>query len=212
MFSGCDNYLKKPVGVHLEIRQVNEKNDSIYNLIKPTGSFFRLTKVNIDTDRKNGKDITLSLEPQKDFSLTGEDSVIISSFEIPQGSYTDLQIEFYLDGLSYQQNITGTGSYDGNDYDINVNIQKEIKIKLAYNNSSGNSIMISEEFPVEFQIQFYIDKVFQEISMNRIINAVPHAAYQSEIIIDYQNYPEIYQEILNNLEQSFELKIIKIEQ
>ena len=157
-------------------------------------------------DRVQGDDVYFLNSYSSGLNVTFDANNTVGDldFEIPQGTFTRIQISFSTFGNSNDNHIEMTGTYSiGRDTAFPLKFEynaKESFSVMAQNTSGSNEIVLNKETPAKPRIVFDPIYWFQPVSLNLLNNAdVVDINGTSTILINSTTNIEIYNIVVNRV-------------
>lgn len=163
-----------------------------------------LDKFGMEGDRKQGDDVTFENEFQSSSEINVSTSVIIPalSYDIPQGTYTELRVDLRIRNSSGGNSITLNGGYDNGTIIIPVifEFMDKIDIRMFATSSGGGDITLLEDSPASATISFHIMSWFGTVTSNMLDNATQTdiGGVMTIVINDNEN-SDIYDAVVNRI-------------
>jgi hypothetical protein len=154
--------LKKPVNVNFSFKMVQEKSGE--GLQMQSGAI-NLKSFDVIGDRVEGDGIYFErlFEEGLNSDLNGSNEIKDLGFDLPQGDYQDLEIEFESFAKNSDPSIYLEGKYrdDSGIVDVNFEITEELMFSVrGYNESADQMILLDKDNPRKVNIEFEIDDWF----------------------------------------------------
>jgi len=157
-------------------------------------------------ERVQGDDVYFSNSYPSGLSVTFDANNTIGDldFDIPQGTFTRIQISFSTYGTSSDNHIEMTGVYStgrGTTFPLKFEYNaKESFSVMAQNTSGSNEIVLNKDTPVKPKIVFDPIYWFQPVSLNLLNNAeVVDINGTSTILINSTTNIDIYNIVVNRV-------------
>lgn len=215
--NSCKKKWKEPTDVNFEFK-LNENSDN--GLVKFTDCKINLTKLSFLGERKQGEspvDFEQNLGNQEiEFNLNESNSDIV--FQIPQGSYSKINIGLFLDTISDVAAIQLNGIYidlEGDTIPVIFKLSiKDMFEMQALNSTGSKEINLVSEIPTNVSIVFNPMYWFANISQSQLeeasLNLVNEEGEDGEvdvpsIVIDLENENDLYNLIVNRIAEGNEV-------
>lgn len=204
--TSCGGKWKKPARVTFEVRM---KEAATGSNIHFTTACLYIRNLHFTGERKQGKksiDLDHRFEPSMYISLTGTPAATITSFDIPQGTYSDINLQMVSASPSgvVMPSLQLEGFYDIDSKKYNFRFQFEPTeiFKLDGRTASGGKeIVLMEDKSTSATLTLNPGYWFETVPLEMITKAeltiIPGTG--SIVMIDKENNTEIYQLIISRL-------------
>lgn len=209
MFFSCNKW-KKPTDVDFYSTQTNET--SLNGQLFISSVSFEIESFSFEGDREQGDDVVFER------LYSGNEKIVFSDlsqvgfmdFEIPQGDYKRIDVEFDLDS-EQQQSILIEGEYTNNSsqtFPFLFIFDDDDRFRVrAEDDSGGGSIILDTDVPSKVSIIINTNYIFSILSNSQMENAsISLVDGVSTIVVSDAENETIYDLAVDRIEESLQVK------
>lgn len=213
--TACDkeqNQWKRPADVIMTM-DLNRNPNSLNTLFFHTGEIV-LASFAIEGERLQAEDISFSKEFSQGLSIPFDPNTAVAEldFEIPQGTYSSIEVSFSTFDDSGLPNIVVEGTYT-NSTGVDIPLRFEFMSAetfeiVAEDDLGSNSIVLDENVPLYGKIQLDPIFWFGVISANRLDNAsLSNLDGVQTLLISENINADIYDDLADRIDQQTEMRL-----
>jgi hypothetical protein len=204
-----DDVLKQPTGIDFNFGFTT--NSALSGAVRFESGSLTLSRFSFEGERVQGDDAYF----EKDFSdgltigiFNGDPAL---NFEIPQGTYNRIEVEFELQSAG-SQSLELRGSFtddDGESYPLVLKLGNYYYLEVEANrNQSGGEINLLDDQRYSAEIQLNPAHWFRELDEDDLEDAeIINYQGQPTLLISEQHNEELWDEIIDDLDERLELVI-----
>jgi hypothetical protein len=207
LFSCKKNELKKPTDVSFKM-DINRNTSNQGHLTFSEGTLI-IQNFSVKGDRKEGESISFSRSFPQGLIINFNPNHVISEldFDIPQGDYTELEVEFSTKYNNGNSNLTVKGSYTNTSGVIiplvyEFNDDDNITI-VGEDDEGGSTIILNKKVSVVTLIKFDPIYWFSTVSINLFENAnLVNVNGTQTLLINSNTNEDIYDIVVDRMEET----------
>jgi hypothetical protein len=208
--ASCGKKWKKPAAVSYQFRL---KENSSSGLVNFTEGLVRVSNMKFYGDRKQGQkhvEMAKSFDPALVIPLSLTPTSTDIQFDIPQGTYHEIEMEASLSGqMGIGASVVIQGYYIKNNTPVPVKFEyySSRTIKAAAHNSSGDpEIVLIEDQPASATVLLNPNQWFQEVPQSMFEDAELTASWGDSIMmISPEHNVDIYKMVIDRIENGNEV-------
>lgn len=209
-FFSCGKKWKKPTETSFKF-QLNSNSNS--GLVKFTSGFLTLNKISFNGDRKQGQNhIELDQSFSSNLQVNLSQSITSSGikFDIPQGTYSKMEIKMETDGDQTGASLLILGYYVNTINDtiaLRFEFPADDAIQIqAKNSSGGNEIVLVEDCPVFPNVILNPNYWFSTVTQSELDSATQNIILGvPTIVINDSDNSDIYELVVDRLKDGNEI-------
>lgn len=199
----CKKKWQRTAKTNVEFVLAEPANSDLINI--KTGSIF-LNRTEFVGERQQSNNVSFTDYPQQTINFTANMGSPLISYDIPQGTYSSISMEFELSKQSFGNNLFFAGVYKSLNptsglVPIRFELNEVVLFKSsAFNSNGGNEIVLLEKKTSNVQVILNPSSWFNVVSPNMFDTAYrTDVGGQPTILINDSVNSSIYNIVLNRL-------------